>query len=142
MLTCTLHRPDRLNAFNTRMWQELLALCDEVDANDDVRVLVLTGAGRGFCAGADLGDADLWGTTLRKANLHGCDLRGADLSDVDLGDADLRDAAFHGADLGSVKSLVQAQLDHAWGDEKTMLPQGLTLRFRPEPASTIDPDRN
>lgn len=55
ILTCTLHRPDRLNALNTEMWRELLALLDEVDADDEVRVLVLTGEGRGFCAGADLG---------------------------------------------------------------------------------------
>lgn len=55
VLTCTLNRPDRLNALDTTMWRELLALLDEVDANDEVRVLVFTGAGRGFCAGADLG---------------------------------------------------------------------------------------
>ncbi len=52
--TITLNRPDRLNAFNTKMRDELLALFDEIDADDDVRAVIMTGAGRGFCAGADL----------------------------------------------------------------------------------------
>ena len=55
ILTVTLNRPDRLNAFTTQMLQDLLALYDEIDTNDDVRVAIFTGAGRGFCAGADLG---------------------------------------------------------------------------------------
>ncbi len=55
VLTCTLNRPDRLNALDTVMWKELLQLFDEIDADDAVRVVVFTGAGRGFCAGADLG---------------------------------------------------------------------------------------
>ncbi|HYH29153.1 MAG TPA: enoyl-CoA hydratase-related protein [Pseudonocardia sp.] len=53
--TITLHRPDRLNAFTATMARELLAAFDATDADEDVRVVVLTGAGRGFCAGADLG---------------------------------------------------------------------------------------
>ncbi|MDJ0848128.1 MAG: crotonase/enoyl-CoA hydratase family protein [Myxococcota bacterium] len=55
ILTVTLHRPDRLNALDTTMWREILHLLDEVDANDEVRVVIFTGSGRGFCAGADLG---------------------------------------------------------------------------------------
>ena len=55
VLTVTLNRPERLNAFTTQMMHDLLALFDAVDADDDVRVVVVTGAGRGFCAGADLG---------------------------------------------------------------------------------------
>ena len=53
--TITLDRPDRLNAFTVQMQQELCAALDEVDADADVRALVITGRGRGFCAGADLG---------------------------------------------------------------------------------------
>lgn len=54
VLTLTLNRPDRLNAFNRQMMDEYLHVLDEIDANDDVRAVVVTGAGRGFCAGADL----------------------------------------------------------------------------------------
>jgi len=54
--TLTLHRPDRLNSFTVAMHGEVRAALDEVDANAAVRCLVLTGAGRGFCAGQDLAD--------------------------------------------------------------------------------------
>jgi enoyl-CoA hydratase/carnithine racemase len=50
----TLHRPDKLNAFTSRMLAELLDAFDRVDADDAVRAVIFTGAGRGFCAGADL----------------------------------------------------------------------------------------
>ncbi len=52
--TMTLHRPERLNAFTRTMARELVAAFDLADADDAVRVVLLTGAGRGFCAGADL----------------------------------------------------------------------------------------
>src|SRR2546430_362008 len=55
VLTITLNRPDRLNAFTATMARELIAAFDAADADDDVRAIVVTGAGRGFCAGADLG---------------------------------------------------------------------------------------
>jgi enoyl-CoA hydratase/carnithine racemase len=55
VLTITLDRPDRLNAFTVAMQQELCAVFDEVDANPEIRAVVVTGRGRGFCAGADLG---------------------------------------------------------------------------------------
>ncbi len=54
VLTITLDRPDRLNAFTPTMLGELLDAFDRSDADDDVRVVIITGAGRGFCAGADL----------------------------------------------------------------------------------------
>jgi enoyl-CoA hydratase/carnithine racemase len=53
--TITLNRPDRLNAFTETMGGELIAAFDRTDADDDVRAVIVTGAGRGFCAGADLG---------------------------------------------------------------------------------------
>jgi enoyl-CoA hydratase/carnithine racemase len=52
--TITLDRPERLNAYTRTMHEELIQALDLVDADDDVRAVVVTGAGRGFCAGADL----------------------------------------------------------------------------------------
>jgi enoyl-CoA hydratase/carnithine racemase len=54
VLTLTLNRPDRLNAFTETMMNELIAAFDASDADDDVRAVIVTGEGRGFCAGADL----------------------------------------------------------------------------------------
>src|SRR5579875_576934 len=54
VLTITLNRPDRLNAWTPTMGRELIACLDEADADDGVRAVIVTGAGRGFCAGADL----------------------------------------------------------------------------------------
>jgi enoyl-CoA hydratase/carnithine racemase len=52
--TVTLNRPDKLNAFNTQMMADMIAVFDETDADDAVRCVIVTGAGRAFCAGADL----------------------------------------------------------------------------------------
>ncbi|WP_173922447.1 enoyl-CoA hydratase-related protein [Agromyces sp. Marseille-P2726] len=54
--TITLNRPDRLNAMNPAMREGLVSVFDETDADDRVRVVVVTGAGRGFCAGADVSE--------------------------------------------------------------------------------------
>ncbi|HEY6525491.1 MAG TPA: crotonase/enoyl-CoA hydratase family protein [Solirubrobacteraceae bacterium] len=54
VLTITLNRPDRLNAWTPTMGAELIAAFDAADADDAVRAVIVTGAGRGFCAGADL----------------------------------------------------------------------------------------
>jgi enoyl-CoA hydratase/carnithine racemase len=56
--TITLHRPERLNAFTPVMAAELAGAAAAADADDDVRVVVVTGAGRAFCAGADLGGGE------------------------------------------------------------------------------------
>jgi enoyl-CoA hydratase/carnithine racemase len=53
--TITLHRPDKLNAFTGTMMNEVIDAIDRTDADDDVRAVIFTGRGRGFCAGADLG---------------------------------------------------------------------------------------
>ena len=54
IMTLTLHRPDKLNAFTGVMMKEMIQAFDEADRNDDVRVVIVTGSGRAFCAGADL----------------------------------------------------------------------------------------
>lgn len=54
----TLDRPDRLNALTFAMFDELHAVCDELDDDPSVRAVVVTGAGRGFCAGLDLDAAE------------------------------------------------------------------------------------
>jgi len=70
----TLDRPERLNAFTTTMMHELIDAFDQVDADDDVRVVIVTGRGRGFCAGADLG---LGGATFDAAAVSERELRSA-----------------------------------------------------------------
>jgi enoyl-CoA hydratase/carnithine racemase len=50
----TLDRPERLNAFNGPLRRSIRAIIDDAAVDADVRVFVLTGAGRGFCSGADL----------------------------------------------------------------------------------------
>lgn len=54
VMTITLNRPDRLNAFTRAMGAGLIAAFDAADADDTVRAVIVTGAGRGYCAGADL----------------------------------------------------------------------------------------
>ncbi|HEY9233801.1 MULTISPECIES: crotonase/enoyl-CoA hydratase family protein [Phenylobacterium] len=67
--TITLNRPEKLNAFNMRMMKDLLAAFDATDADDAVKAVIVTGAGRGFCAGADLSSG---------AETFNYDLQGAD----------------------------------------------------------------
>ena len=56
LATITLNRPGKLNAFTTAMWQELPRLIKTVQDDDDIRVLILTGSGKGFCAGSDINE--------------------------------------------------------------------------------------
>src|SRR4051794_41840892 len=64
VLTITLDRPDRLNAFTQTMGRELIEAFDQADVDDEVRAVIVTGAGRGVCAGAGLSAG---GGTLRRA---------------------------------------------------------------------------
>ena len=67
--TITLHRPDKLNAFTPQMRDELIAAFDRTDADDAVRAVIVTGAGRAFCAGADLsGGGETFDYAARKAS--------------------------------------------------------------------------
>lgn len=62
ILTITLNRPDRMNAATPRMYEELIEAFDRADADDEVKAIIVTGAGKVFCAGADLErGADTWG---------------------------------------------------------------------------------
>lgn len=54
ILTITLNRPEKLNAFTREMMSEMIDAFDQADADDNVRAIIVTGAGRAFCAGADL----------------------------------------------------------------------------------------
>lgn len=56
ILTITLYRPDRLNAYTEHMREEIIDALDHAEADDDIRVIIVTGEGSGFCAGMDLGD--------------------------------------------------------------------------------------
>ncbi|MCP4227019.1 MAG: crotonase/enoyl-CoA hydratase family protein [Actinomycetia bacterium] len=76
--TIVLNRPERLNAFNEDMQVELLEVFDIIDADDDVRAVIMTGSGRGFCAGVDLAtrgsgsfDAAARGRDVEQANRDG-----------------------------------------------------------------------
>lgn len=72
VLTITLHRPDKLNAFTARMARELLDAMDQADRDDAVRVIIVTGSGRAFCAGADLstgGDTFDYSTPQHQATI-------------------------------------------------------------------------
>lgn len=59
VMTITLNRPDRLNSFNDLMHQQLAACLTQAERDDNVRCLLITGAGRGFCAGQDLNDRNV-----------------------------------------------------------------------------------
>ena len=53
ILTITLNRPDKLNAFTTQMLHEMIDAFDRADKDDAIRAVIVTGAGRAFCAGAE-----------------------------------------------------------------------------------------
>jgi len=68
--TITLNRPDALNATNDQLYRELSGLLRQIDKNDEVGCVVLTGAGRGFCAGADVKSMNPDMPTLARRKRH------------------------------------------------------------------------
>jgi enoyl-CoA hydratase/carnithine racemase len=86
----TLHRPDKLNAFTGQMCDEMIAAFDLADTDDDVRAVILTGAGRAFCAGADLAQG---GKTFDRAARLDLASDGAPIAPFDdLSDERIRDS--------------------------------------------------
>lgn len=87
ILTITLNRPEKLNAFNATMMNELIDAFDKADADDNVRAIIVTGEGRAFCAGADLSSG---GDTFDRDAKRGPARRLAN-GDVDYSDPGIRD---------------------------------------------------
>jgi enoyl-CoA hydratase/carnithine racemase len=77
IMQITLNRPDKLNAYTAIMGAELAAAFDAADADDAVRVVLVTGAGRGFCAGADMSaGAGAFDTTSAEGSVSFGDVSG------------------------------------------------------------------
>jgi len=77
--TITLNRPDKLNAFTARMMKEMIEVFDITDADDAVRAVIVTGAGRAFCAGADLSGG---GSTFDRTNPQALEREEGKVGDV------------------------------------------------------------
>lgn len=87
ILTITLNRPEKLNAFNMTMMEEMIDAFDKADADDNVRAIIVTGEGRAFCAGADLSSgADTFDRDAKRGPMK----KSADGS-VDYSDENMRD---------------------------------------------------
>lgn len=92
ILTITLNRPDKLNAFTGPMMKELIDAFDHADADDEVRAIIVTGEGRAFCAGADLSEgAKTFDYAAREdlADMRGTPSRTND--EIDWSDESVRD---------------------------------------------------
>ncbi len=87
ILTITLNRPDKLNAFNAAMQKELIDAFDQADKDDNIRAIIVTGAGRGFCAGADLSSgADTFDRDARRGPVKRLANGSVDYSDPNVRD--------------------------------------------------------
>src|SRR5437660_10912281 len=87
ILTITLNRPEKLNAFTGQMQQELIAAFDAADKDDNVRAIIVTGAGRAFCAGADLSSgADTFDRDARRGPVKRLASGAVDYSDPNVRD--------------------------------------------------------
>lgn len=119
ILTLTMNRPDKLNAFTQVMLEEMLDALDRADADDDVRVIIVTGAGRGFCAGADLSaGADAFDTNKRPDKKDGPHRDGGGLLSLRLYDCRKPViAAVNGAAVG-VGATMQLPMDIRIASEK------------------------
>ncbi len=82
--TITLNRPERLNAFNRQMMRDLIDAVDLADADDNVRAVIFTGAGRGYCAGADLSSGTDTFNADRRSNDSEAERASQQTSDGDL----------------------------------------------------------
>ena len=85
VMTITLNRPEKLNAFTPAMRDGLIAAIDRADADDAVRVVIVTGAGRGYCAGADLSEG---GSRFDVSKRLGA----GDIGEIDYGREEIRDS--------------------------------------------------
>ena len=102
ILTITLNRPEKLNAFTHGMVPELIDCFDRADADDNVRAIIVTGAGRAFCAGADLSSgADTFDRDVKRGSIR----RLAD-GRVDYSDPNARDGLLiggrHAIEFGAI----------------------------------------
>src|SRR3989440_4684998 len=87
ILTITLNRPDKLNAFNAAMQKELIDAFDAADKDDNIRAIIVTGAGRAFCAGADLSSgADTFDRDARRGPVKRLASGAVDYSDPNVRD--------------------------------------------------------
>jgi enoyl-CoA hydratase/carnithine racemase len=116
VMTITLNRPEKLNAFTPAMRDGLIAAIDRADADDAVRVVIVTGAGRGFCAGADISEG---GGRFDVSKRLGAD----DAGEIDYGREEVRDSGGRLAlrIFASLKLVIGAVNGAAVGVGATML---------------------
>ena len=91
ILTITLNRPDKLNAFTGTMMNELIDAFRNANTNDDVRCIIVTGAGRAFCAGADLSAGAATFDATQRADRPERNAGSADSKDFNWSDERVRD---------------------------------------------------